>query len=221
MDLTKELFTKCWLTNGWGDGIRSPKSGDGSSLQYTANLRAHMPEIFEKFQVKTFLDSPCGDLTWMPSVLETCDVNYIASDIVDEMIDEHRQRFSDKPWTFLVGDICKDPFPVADMWMCRDVLFHLPIELSLDAMRNFARSEIKYALITTHCWDTVNYNGTVYTGNRGAGPEFANFELINLFDAPYNFPDPPLYRVDDTFGPHPKREMCVWSREQIAEALSF
>ena len=49
---------------------QSGKSGPGSTIEYTKNLRFHLPIIIDKFNVKTLLDAPCGDLVWMSTILK-------------------------------------------------------------------------------------------------------------------------------------------------------
>ena len=51
---------------------------------------------------------------------------------------------------FLAFDIAADVFPDADLWFCRDCLFHLPTPAALAALRGFARSRIGFVMTTTH-----------------------------------------------------------------------
>ena len=45
------------------------------------------------------------------------------------------------------------------------------------------------------------------------------FRLIDLHKPPYNLPRDVLYRIPDYVFPYPQRELCVWSRLQVAAAL--
>lgn len=58
-DNLKGVFSEIFKTNKW----RSTESvsGAGSELKYTANLRKHLPALFEELGVKSVLDAPCGD----------------------------------------------------------------------------------------------------------------------------------------------------------------
>ena len=45
----------------------------------------------------SFLDSSCGDMTWMPEFLnKRDDVIFTGWDIVQSNVDNHRKKFSDK-----------------------------------------------------------------------------------------------------------------------------
>jgi len=191
------------------DGDTPFLSGGGSTLDYTVEVRKHLPVIFEQFNVKTFLDAPCGSLEWMTSVLEEVpDLNYIGADIVENLIQHHKETYKNVAnRNFLHLDITDDALPAADMWMVRDCFFHLPHDFTVLALKNFLNSDIKYILTTSHL--NNEHNDAIVPGGFG---------LLNLFRAPFEFPEP-LYRfIDcvDTPDRHPPREMCVWSKEQIA-----
>lgn len=56
----EEVFESLYVRGGWGKG--ESRSGPGSSMQYTANLRAQLPVFLRRFKVRRFFDAPCGDL---------------------------------------------------------------------------------------------------------------------------------------------------------------
>lgn len=213
MSNTERTFTDIFNHGTWGP----VKSGDGSTIRYTENLRKELPLVYEKFGVQTFLDAPCGDMTWMPLVLKESNINYIGGDIVGNMIEQHTAQYANERTKFQHLDICRDALPSADLWMCRDCLFHLCEEEIFMALNNFVKSNIKYILTSTHFSDSINnITGGSYNGNFDIVT--GGFRLLNLFDKPYNFPEP-LYRIADALVGFPRREMCVWSREQIEKVL--
>ena len=215
MHSTEKVFTDIFNGGIWGP----IKSGPGSAIWYTENLRKELPIIFNKFNIKTFLDAPCGDMTWMPLVLKEYLINYIGADIVKNMVEQHTAKYANERTKFLHLDICRDVIPTVDLWMCRDCLFHLSQEEIFMALNNFVKSDSKYFLTSTHFSDSINTHANPmikYEGNYDIVT--GGFRLLNLFDPPYNFPEP-LYRLDDTYTGYPKREMCIWSREQIESLL--
>lgn len=189
-------------------------SGPGSTIEYTANLRANLPLIFEKFNIQTVFDAPCGDMVWMTTFLKDFpNINYIGGDIVNGLIQKHIENFKETPnRSFLHLDITEDIIPQADLWIVRDVLFHLSPENIKKVFLNFKNSDVKYILTTSHGFDSVGYDGSQWKENRKILD--GNFDMLNLFAHPYNFPEP-LYRFDDTGHGHPKREMCIWSKDQL------
>lgn len=193
---------------------QSGKSGPGSTIEYTKTLRFHLPIIIDKFNVKTLLDAPCGDLVWMSTILKNNNlIEYIGGDIVKKIVDKHSHNYKNcSNIRFVHIDITEDKLPNADLWIIRDVLFHLSPDNIQKVFQNLKQSNIKYVLTTTHHEDSIDYNGNKWVVNKPIIN--GEFELLNLFADPYNLPQP-IYRFDDTYGPHPKREMCLWEVEQL------
>jgi hypothetical protein len=104
-------------------------------------------------------------------------------------------------------DIVEGPLPKADLWLCRDVLFHLPNKDVITVLANFANSEIPYLLTTTY---------TFPKRNEDVRP--GGFRFINLQLPPFLLP-PPLSRIEDFVAPEPPRYLGLWSRDQVKSAL--
>lgn len=209
----EKRFTDIYVNKSWVDtrfNNHESLSGDGSTLEYTKNLRDKLPELFKQFNIKSVLDAPCGDLNWMQKVLEQCpDIVYTGGDIVKFLVDNHNTKFKDNPNVKFVNlDITVDSLPAADLMICRDCLFHLSNEHIKMFFRNFAQSNIKYLLTTSHLVrDNV---GDITSGG---------YRSINLLKAPFDFQPNYMYEIDDWIAPHPERKMYLWTREQIAEVV--
>lgn len=187
-------------------------SGPGSSLAYTQNLRQELPKLLAKFSIRSIYDAPCGDFNWMSMVdLETPGIDYRGADIVRVVIEGNRERHRGPRRRFDVANIISDPFPDADLWICRDALFHFSYDDIRRTLQNFAGSNIKYILTTTHLRQGKPFaNRDIPTGD---------YRPIDLFSEPFNFPSDVLFRITDYIEPYEPREMCLWSRQQIVEAL--
>ena len=178
-----------------------------------------MPELFTKFSIKSVFDAPCGDFNWMRYVIKDYRINYIGGDIVLPLIRSHNKTYRNTNTQFIQIDLTKHQFPSANLMICRDCLFHLSFEDAKAVLKNFVESNIDYLLTSTHVNLNNFSNKNVPTGG---------FRHIDLFSAPYNFPQNVLYRIldwrepepGDWREPEPKREMCLWSREQVTTALN-
>jgi hypothetical protein len=135
---------------------------------------------------------------------------YTGGDIAASVVAANRRAYETPTRRFVEFDIVRDPFPQADLWFCRDCLFHLPYDAIFTALESFCRSGIKFAMLTNH----LNISNFV---NRDIEP--GDFRLIDLHLAPFHLPRQALYRVPDYIFPFPPREMCIWTRGQIAEAI--
>lgn len=203
-----ERFTKIYELNWWGNS--ESISGHGSTLLYTENLRRELPLLFRNFSIRSVLDAPCGDFKWMHKVVSSSEIEYVGGDIVSQLIGNNQACFANDRTKFLLLNIITDKLPGADLWICRDCLFHLSFEDIYLALKNFAESEIPYILTTTHINASGFQNSNIQTGDA---------RLIDLFSAPFFFPSDSKYRIADWMKPDPPREMVLFSKEQICESL--
>lgn len=205
----KSVFETIVATNHWGKS--ESVSGAGSTVSYTYNLRHELELFVRAFEIKTLFDAPCGDFNWMKEVSFPSGASYIGGDIASSLIDANQVKYAGPARRFLEFDVTRDSFPDCDLWFCRDCLFHLPLNLGLRALENFSRSKIGHVMMTNH----LNT-----TGFRNADIEAGDFRLLDLHLEPFHLPREVLYRIPDYVYPFPQREMCVWSRAQIVEALA-
>ena len=207
MNNYKDTFSEIFKKNKWKN--TESRSGNGSTIQYTENLRKHLPLIYKKYNIETVFDAPCGDFNWMKLVTSSTNNQYIGGDIVDDIIIQNKQYETNKI-SFINFDIIKTPFPSADLWICRHSLIHLSESDIIKSLENFLKSDIKYLLTTTHKNKKGFVNNDIITGG---------FRLLDLFKEPYNFPLTPLERIDDWIPPDPENEMLLFNREQIAQVV--
>jgi hypothetical protein len=206
----EERFTKIFTKKLWGD--EGSLSGVGSSLEYTENIRRYLPELIDTFSIKSMFDAPCGDFTWMKLVLNEVKVKYIGGDIVKPLIAKNNSYYRNTDMTFIHLDIIKDKFPQANLWICRDCLFHLSFDDIFQTLERFIESGIPYVLTTT------NKN---YDGFKNVDILSGAWRLIDLFSEPFCFDKKVLFRIDDWVMGHPPREMCLWSRDQIIRSFGM
>lgn len=172
-----EIFRRIYSNNTWGS--TESRSGTGSSLAETANLRSALPELLEKLKIKSILDIPCGDFNWMEKV-DLTGIHYTGADIVPEMIEANNQKYSNDDREFKEIDLLADDLPQADLIICRDCLVHFSFEDAFKAMESMCNSGTKYLLTTTF---PLHQNILINTGEWYA---------INLNAEPFPLPTPLL-----------------------------
>jgi SAM-dependent methyltransferase len=203
----------------WSNGGASPRSGAGSSLDSTAEIRAALPGLFERHDVKSFLDAPCGDWHWMSHV-DLTGIDYIGFDIATSLIEANRAAHTRKGVQFDVADVTSDPLPKVDMMMCRDCLFHLKFWLRWEFFKGFLASGTPLLLTTFH---HIAENKPLRNNGR--------FRKFDPTLPPFNFA-PPIEVVHETVvrdedgrtqlvaGQGGQRSMGLWTREQVADAVA-
>ncbi len=202
----KEIFRRHYESNEWGEA--ESVSGPGSTLKYTENIRKMIPKIAEEFGVREILDAPCGDYNWFRAIAWKTRVSYLGGDIVDFLVERNQAVYGAHDTRFISLDIISDALPKADMWLCRDCLFHLSERDIFCVLDNFLKSEIDYLLTSTHPSCVVNSD--IPTGS---------FRLLNLQLPPFNLGKPAL-AIDDWIEGFPERQLALWKRDAVREALA-
>lgn len=201
----EEIFTMYYRRNHWATD--ESRSGCGSTLAYTENIRTHLPPLFTRLGIQRLLDAPCGDFNWFRLVRPQIQASYVGGDIVAELIERNQNEYADDRTRFIRLDIINDPLPAADLWLCRDVLFHFAERDVFLALDHFLRSDISFILTSSH--PECLYNTGIPSGS---------FRLLNLRLPPYSLPEP-REALDDWIEGTPPRLLCLWERSQIAQAL--
>ena len=206
LSATAGAFDTIYDENRWGS--EDSRSGVGSELETTKHYRTGLAKLIRQRRFQSMFDAPCGDLNWMPKLLNEVRIHYEGGDISAAVVAPLQQRYP--TLTIRQFDICRDEFPQADVWHCRDCLFHLPLAEVRRALENFAASAIPYALLTTHrAWllhENLDLNGI-------------GFRFLDLERAPIMLPKPLAYVPDYKAGSDFPRYVGLWTRDMIAESL--
>jgi len=202
-----EVFDSIYRSNFWGSG--ESRSGVGSEVDFSMAYLARLRALIEKRGLKRLFDAPCGDLNWSIGLARDPGVDYSGGDISASLIADLRQQYPEVELS--IFDICTDPFPEADVWHCRDCLFHLPFTDIRRAFENFARSSIPFALLTTHRARWLHRNLDVSLGG---------FRFLDLERAPIGLAKAEEYLPDYRKGTDFPRFVGLWSRAAIAGALA-
>ncbi len=201
-----DAFDTIYTENLWGSS--DSRSGVGSALKTTQRYRHALAALIRQHHFTSMFDAPCGDLNWMPSLLAAAPIAYQGGDISPALVDMLSKR--NPTLAIRRFDVTRDAFPKADVWHCRDCLFHLPFADIRQALTNFVASDIPYALLTTHRARWLHRNLDL-----GA----VGFRFLDLERAPIALPKPLAYLPDYRRGSDFPRYVGLWSRAMIHEAL--
>ena len=86
-----QVFQVAYALELWGSAECG--SGVGSELAATENVRAYLPELFQRLHVSKFLDAPCGDWNWMRRV-DLSSVDYVGADVVSALVAKNNQQYA-------------------------------------------------------------------------------------------------------------------------------
>lgn len=202
-----EIFTRYWRNNKWGDA--DSRSGKGSNLVATEELRRQLPAFLADRGISTLLDLPCGDHFWMSRV-DLGGIAYTGGDIVAPLIEENRRRYARPGVAFQVIDLITGPIPRHDLIFTRDCLVHLSTAHLMAAIRNIKASGSDWLLTTTY--PGLGTNDEIETGQ---------WRSLDLVKPPFAFP-PPVDLLaegqEQERGQGPKKSLGLW---RVADLPDF
>jgi hypothetical protein len=199
-----QVFATINEANLWGSA--ESVSGPGSELDRTREYRAALLDLLRRRRIESMFDAPCGDLNWMRLVLDEYPLRYQGGDISEVALAEARRR---RPAASLSQfDICADCFPEAQLWHCRDALFHFSFDDIWLALGNATNAEVDYALITTNKARWL----------RNLNIETGAMRYLDLERPPFNFGRALEYLPDYLPGEFP-RYVGLWPMETIRAAV--
>jgi SAM-dependent methyltransferase len=158
------------------------RSGPGSSLNQTAVIAQALPQLCQRYEIRTLLDVPCGTFHWMACV-DLGNTQYIGGDLLPEVVAEAKRQYGTDHRLFIELDLTRSPLPDADLLLCRDCFVHLSYADIARAIDNIRRSTLTYMLTTTFPAETQYHD--IVTGD---------WRPVNLEASPFSFP-PPLEMV--------------------------
>jgi hypothetical protein len=202
----KDIFTEIYKTNYWGD--LESKSGTGSSLKSTENIRKELPQIIKKLDIKSIVDIPCGDFYWFSKIINNLDIKYFGGDIVKDLINKNK-KFESQNIVFRDINLITDKVPYGDLLICRDCLFHFSYNDINKVFLNLKSTDFKYILITNHNLQREEFeNNDCITGS---------FRFLDFHLSPFNFVKNYEYEISDTDYPktYLEKKILIYSKENF------
>ena len=196
----RRRFARTYATNYWQSD--ESRSGIGSSLAQTREVRAALPLLLRDLDVRSILDVPCGDFNWMQQI-DLTGMDYLGGDIVSSLISSNIERYGNSKRTFIVLDLVTTIPPKADLVLCRDLLVHMPFRDIARALQNIRRSGAHWLLATTFC-----------DRERNEDLETRDWRPLNLERPPLRFPQPQRLIVENCTqneGLYRDKALGLWS----------
>ena len=194
-------FSRIYEQHAWSGGGAETRSGAGSTIVATEQIRSQLPRLLREYQATGLMDIGCGDFNWMKEV--ELPVPYLGLDIVDSMISSNSAKYGTNAIRFACLDATREPLPAGyDFAICREVLFHLSFRDCKRLLRNVLSSEARFLMLTTS--RKIATNKDIVSGG---------FRNLNLEAPPFNFPKPQEFVEDNSISED--RILGLWRTEDL------
>lgn len=195
-------FRRIYRHNKWRDP--ESRSGTGSTLANTENIRTALPALLDELGVTSITDVACGDFNWMRLLLaETPGITrYVGIDIVPEIVAANTAAHGSARVSFRHGNVIAEVPPAADLIVFRDCTIHLSFADAARAFANIRRSGARYLL-------TSSYRGAANATDIPTG----RWRPVDLEAAPFGFPDPAARFVENEAAGGSAgagKALCLW-----------
>ncbi|PKV50422.1 methyltransferase family protein [Aquimarina sp. MAR_2010_214] len=193
-EIKTKKIKKPWPTKDAMEQVYEMKLWGGNTSDFYSGLGSHHPEI-----VNPYIDVLTSFLTSFKKPLVVCDLGcgdfnvgkelvkhtkqYIAVDIVRNLIERNKEKFKEENLEFRCLDIAVDDLPSGDCALLRQVLQHLSnaeVQNIVEKLANF-----KYVMLTEHIPEG-NFipNKEIISGQ---GIRLKKQSGLNLLAPPFNF----------------------------------
>jgi hypothetical protein len=185
---TQQVFSEIYTSGMWGksaDPNQPFYSGSGSHDEtvvqgYVDSVTAILRNRPSKLNL---VDLGCGDFSVGSRIRPFCN-DYIACDIVPQLIEFNRQKFEGSGVDFRIVNLVTDPLPQGDVVVIRQVLQHLSNEQIAQVIPKLYNS-FDSLILAEHLPKTEEYTPNL---DKPAGPDIrtAFNSGIVLTQAPFN-----------------------------------
>jgi 2-polyprenyl-3-methyl-5-hydroxy-6-metoxy-1,4-benzoquinol methylase len=182
----KNVFNNIYENGKWNNGLRSvPLSGPGSSLETAKNFLLFIDKFIEDNNIKSVIDTGCGDLTWISksNFFNNDNFNYLGIDISDYIININKEKYPNK--NFQVNNVIENFSNCGDLIIIRDVIFHLSNNDILNVFKNI-KNKFKYICVT-NCRNDINLDNF----------DRWHYSKKNIFQEPFNVNKNYLYKIEE------------------------
>ena len=197
----ESIFTEIYRNKGWGQQWNS-RSGRGSDLVHTKNLRSELPKLLNELQIKSMLDIPCGDFYWLKE-LDLDSISYVGADIVDDIISYNYEHYSQGNKIFKKLDMRSSELPKVDLVLCRDLFQHFSFKDIKESLSNIKKSNSTFFLAT--CQLLITSHEDIETGKD---------PKVNLTYPPFLLPKP-MGVIDDSNLDNQNKRLFLWKINQL------
>lgn len=188
--IRKFTFFLIYKSNHWNKHKKISEynflvSGPGSipGNNQTNNVVNNLDVFIKKNNIKTILDMPCGDFSWMQNLVKkNIHIYYTGYDIVKDIIARNNKKYSSSRIKFFYRDIVNEKtFDNFDLIFIRDFFIHIDNESINKVLMNIKNSKVKFLACSNN--DSISFNNDIMAigAHRKINLKIKPFYLTEIF----------------------------------------
>lgn len=196
------------------EGAFKSASGPGSSREAASASLKLIDEVVVSYEVKSILDLGCGDWNWMNAAKwrQRPKIAYEGWEAHVGLVEYLVSSFGNERTKFFLRDANVHAFPSADLVICRDVLFHLPISTGVELAKRIRAAR---ALFISTSFPSIERNDDIVPNSQIPG--WGHY-LVNLDIEPFHFGPFRRRALAENLQDHhagPSRYVCLYDFREI------
>lgn len=184
----KETFSKIYRDRLWGNYSSDKDGYDSGTGSHTESVVSPYIQSVNKFlagfsEKPDLVDLGCGDFSIGLKTREYCK-NYIACDVVEELLSRNRKKYASHNVDFRLLDITCDDIPHGDVLVIRQVLQHLT-NTQIFAFTSKLKGSFRFLILTEHLPNDENFTPNL-DKNNGPDTRLYNDSGVVLSEKPFS-----------------------------------
>lgn len=208
----KDAFVKIYTSHEWkGRSL----SGPGSDGERTQVFRGFLEAFLREHAVTSVLDCGCGDWSYS-QLVDWTDIDYTGVDVVPDVIARNQQAFGAGNIRFLCVEPTVSELPEADLFLCKEVLQHLPSSRVHEIVEIAKR--YRHAILINDIEHDIQGGWRKLWRWRSASPHnvdipAGSYRLLSLRDAPFSLHAEQVLLYPNRYAKRRwMKEVLVWTR---------
>ena len=190
--IRKFVFYTIYKSNHWNKYSKVDKnnllvSGPGSipGTIPTQTVVENLRIFISNNNIKSILDIPCGDFSWIQDLIKSEKLNYTGWDIVSDIIQYNKRKYSSENINFFFKDIVNENnFGNCDLIFSRDFFIHMNIDDIKKILNNIKKSSAKFLACSNN--SDVSINKDILVGqHRKVNLSIEPFNIIKVYTSFY------------------------------------
>jgi SAM-dependent methyltransferase len=171
----ERVFSQIYERGKWGrDGLGNAISGPGSTLPQGKPFIDYIQTFLSAYEIDSVVDLGCGDWVLARNI-DWGSLHYLGIDVVRRIVRNNQAKYGTSRINFIQLDGANASLPAADLFICKDVLQHLPLAQIFHILNE--SKKFKYSIFVNDVQESETVNQEIASGE---------YRPVDLTKSPFN-----------------------------------